>query len=263
MTFLNSLLAGIILILAFLCLRFIRRGKSQRVLLDQAHQEIKHLNNEAETLLYSVAHDLRAPLRSVVGFTNIFLEDHGANLNKDAAALAKRITAAAQKMDRLIEGLLYLSRLGRQKIMKEALNLSAFVQNVTTQLKTEQPERKVDIEIEKDVMVQGDAQLLKIAVKNLVDNAWKFTRDQGAAKIEFGLTDHEGQRVCYVRDNGAGFDMKYADKLFGPFQRLHSADEFDGIGVGLAAAQRIIHKHSGRIWAEAKPNEGATFYFVV
>lgn len=230
---------------------------------NQMAHRIQCLLKELESFSYSVAHDLRAPLRSIVGFSGIVIEEHGPNLPADAKQSLERVVKAANKMGQLIDGLLGFSRLTRREIKKEWVDLSVMVNGIVTDLKTANPERNVDISIAEGIAGNGDPQLLQVVLTNLLGNAWKFTSKKPNARIEFGAITQNEKKSYYVRDNGAGFDMKYSEKLFGTFQRLHTNDEFEGTGIGLATVQNIINRHGGRIWAEAKIGEGAAFYFTL
>lgn len=221
------------------------------------------VNKELESFSYSVAHDLRAPLRSMLGFSSALIEDHSASLPEDAKNMLGRVTAAAQKMGQLVDGLLDLSRLSRTEMKKESIDLSKLVENILAELQRSDQERKVTTKIENNIHMKGDAKLMEIALTNLVGNAWKFTAKNPNSQIEFGQKYMDGKVVYFIKDNGAGFDMLYKDKLFGTFQRLHTNNEFQGTGIGLATVQRIIHRHSGHVWAESEIGQGATFYFTV
>ena len=231
--------------------------------LERQNVELAGVNKELESFSYSVSHDLRAPLRTIAGFSKILLEDHADSLKSDAKDTLMRVIVATQKMGQLIDGLLDLSRLTRTDLVRDTVNLSTIVQDAATELQGTEPNRKVDWVVGKDVTVKGDSRLLRAALANLVNNAWKFTSKQPETRIEFGVTEQNGKSIYYIRDNGAGFDMRHVDKLFGTFQRLHSNAEFQGIGIGLATVQRIVHRHGGRIWAEGDPGNGATFYFTL
>ena len=228
-------------------------------------------NKELEAFSYSVSHDLRAPLRSMDGFSVALLEDYSDKLDDQGKDYLQRVRKASKKMAQLIEGILELSRTTRGEIKQESVNLSVLVKTATAELHKLQPERLVEVIIQPDLFVNGDDQLLRVTMENLLGNAWKFTGGCDKGKIEFGaLPPSEakesrpaGNPTYFVRDNGAGFDMTYADKLFGVFQRLHKTNEFPGTGIGLATVERIIHRHGGRIWAEAEVDEGATFYFTL
>jgi PAS domain S-box-containing protein len=218
---------------------------------------------ELDAFAYSVSHDLRAPLRSIDGFSQILLEDYGDKFDASGKHLLERVRAATQRMGVLIDDLLKLSRVSRGELRKEPVDLSTLAAVIARDLRGRERDREVELTIAPRLLVQGDPRLLRVALENLLGNAWKYTSKRSDARIEFGALEQNGDRILYVRDNGAGFDMRYADKLFGAFQRLHGATEFEGTGVGLATVQRIIRRHGGRIWADAKVNEGATFYFTV
>jgi len=229
----------------------------------QRTAQLETANQELEAFSYSVSHDLRAPLRAIDGFSRILLEDYGDKLDADGKDSFNRIRAASQRMGQLIDDLLQLSRHTRSEMRRAPVNLSALARAVVEELQKSDPERQVEFVIEPDLDAEADAGLMRVVLENLLGNAWKFTGKQAAAKIEFGRTTREGTLTFYVRDDGVGFNMGYADKLFGAFQRLHSTAEFPGTGIGLATVQRIIHRHGGRVWAESKPNQGATFYFTL
>ncbi len=231
--------------------------------LQRRTEELAHINAELEQFAYSVSHDLRAPLRSVDGFSQILLEDYAPELDEEGEDYLRRVRAASQRMGELIDNLLNLSRLTRGSMRKEAVDLSALAKAFVDELRESRPERRVEFVVEEGLLVDGDRQLLRVALNHLLDNAWKFTAKQPRAKIEFGTVQHDGEPAYFVRDDGAGFDMAYADNLFGPFQRLHSVTEFEGAGIGLAAVQRVIHRHGGRVWAEGAVGDGATFYFTL
>lgn len=231
--------------------------------LEQKAEELEVINQELESFSYSISHDLSAPLRSLDGFSHALLEDYGHKLDYEGRDYLQRTRAASQRMAQLIEDLLRLSRVTRSDMQHEAVDLSALVEKCASELREAQPERAVEFDITPDVSAAGDTQLLKLALDNLVGNAWKFTGKQGQAKIEFGVSERNGERAYFVKDNGAGFDMAYAGKLFGAFQRLHSATEFPGTGIGLAIVQRIVHRHGGQIWAESELEKGTTFYFTL
>lgn len=224
---------------------------------------IKSLVKELDSFSYSVAHDLRAPLRGIMGFSTVLLEDFGTTLSPEAKEPLMRVISSAKRMGLLIDSLLSFSKLARKDLKKESVDLSALAQGIVSDLRQGNPERNVSIKIEDGLVVNGDSQLLYIALMNLLGNAWKFTAKKDEARIEFGIERQRQGNVYFIRDNGAGFDMQYAGKLFGAFQRLHTLEEFDGTGIGLATVQSIINRHGGRIWAESKPGEGARFYFTV
>jgi light-regulated signal transduction histidine kinase (bacteriophytochrome) len=223
--------------------------------------QLEASNKELEAFSYSVSHDLRAPLRSIDGFSQALEKDYGGILDDNGKDFLRRVRAASQTMARLIDDLLKLSQLTRTEIRRESVNLSMVAREIAEELQKTQPARRVEFIIADGLIGYGDPQLLRVGMENLLGNAWKYTRKNLAARIEFGATRQDGGTAYYVRDNGVGFDMAYADKLFGAFQRLHSTAEFEGTGIGLATVQRIIRRHGGRVWTEAKINEGATFYF--
>jgi light-regulated signal transduction histidine kinase (bacteriophytochrome) len=199
----------------------------------------------------------------MLGFCEIMLEDYQNALDSAGREYLGRIANAARKMGKLIDGLLGLSRLTRKELRKDTVDLSALASTLVADLQRVQPDRKITLVIEPGVQVRGDTTLLQVVLSNLLANAWKFTSKIPEAKIEFGRTERDGKSACYVRDNGAGFDMTYASKLFGVFQRLHSDEDFEGTGVGLATVQRVIQRHGGQIWAEGEPGKGAAFYFTL
>jgi PAS domain S-box-containing protein len=233
--------------------------------LERRVHELATVNQELEAFSYSVSHDLRAPLRAIAGFSQALAEDYDATLDEQGKDYTRRINAATQRLTQLIDDLLMLSRVTRSEMNREtAVDLSALANSITSQLQTGQPERGVQFAIQPGLVTHGDAHLLHIALDNLIGNAWKFTSKVPEARIEFGTAGKEnGKTVYFVRDNGAGFDMAFADKLFGPFQRLHSGNEFPGTGIGLATVQRIVHRHGGRVWAEGQVGKGATIYFTL
>lgn len=220
-------------------------------------------NKELEAFSYSVSHDLRAPLRAIDGFSRALLEDYADKLDETGQNYLSRICAATRNMSRLIDDLLNLSRLSRSEMRFGTVNLSSLARNITEKLREDEPERTVNFSIEEDIIVSGDERLLHIALQNLFDNAWKFTSKIERAEIAFGQIRRGAEIEYFVRDNGAGFDMAYADKLFGVFQRLHPASDFEGTGIGLVTVQRIVHRHGGVIRAESKPGAGAAFYFTL
>ena len=226
-------------------------------------EELAALNRELESFAYTVSHDLRAPLRAIDGFSLALLEDEGERLGAHGREHLRRIRAAAQRMAQLIDALLGLAQVTRGEVRMEVVDLSAVAHEVLESLRRIHPGRRVEATVRGGARVRGDPRLLWTLMENLIGNAWKFTRDREVARIEFGWEDHRGERVYYVRDNGVGFDMAYADKLFRPFQRLHSTSEFEGTGIGLAAVRRVVERHGGRVWAEGAPDAGATVYFTL
>jgi signal transduction histidine kinase len=241
--------------------RELNRLLEERVALRTA--QLEAANKELEAFSYSVSHDLRAPLRAIDGFSRIIEEDHATRLDKEGKDLFRRMREAADRMGQLITALLDLSKRTRGEMKRVPVDLSLTAKAAAEELARAQPERKADFVIAEGITVSGDPAMLRAAVENLLENAWKFTGKRETARIEFGVDRRDGNDVYFVRDNGAGFDMAYANKLFGAFQRLHAGSEFPGIGIGLATVQRIIDRHGGRIWAEGEPDKGATFYFTL
>jgi light-regulated signal transduction histidine kinase (bacteriophytochrome) len=232
--------------------------------LRQAVLELKAVNNELEAFSYSVSHDLRAPLRSIDGFSQALLEDYGGRLDDTGQDFISRIRAATQRMGNLIDDLLTLSRVTRSSIRMESVNLSQLARRIASDLQHGCQERRVEFEIAPDLRVYGDTHLLQVVLENLMNNAWKFTAKQLQSIVTVGqIPSDNGSPIYFVRDNGAGFDMAYVDKLFSPFQRLHGMQDFPGNGIGLATVQRIVHRHGGRVWAEGVIDRGATFYFTL
>ena len=225
--------------------------------------QLETANEELESFSYSVSHDLRAPLRAIDGFSRALLEDCADLLSTDGQHYLQRILEASQRMGELIDDLLALSRVTRSEMNRTTVDLSNVVQSVADGLRQSEPGRQAEFLVAAGLNVQADARLLRIALENLLGNAWKFSARQPQTRIEFGTMEQNDESVYFVRDNGAGFDMTYASKLFGAFQRLHSSADFDGTGVGLATVQRIIHRHGGHIWAEGAVDRGATFYFTL
>ena len=225
--------------------------------------ELENANSELETFSHTVSHDLRAPLTGITGYADLLREQCGSRLDEQCRGYVEQITAAGERMDQLITALLNLSRLTRAELHQESVDLSDLAQEIAVELRLEAPERKVEFRIEPGVTVSGDMRLLRVVLQNLLGNAWKYTGGKEAAVIEFGTTRTDGGPTCFVRDNGAGFDMALAPKLFGPFQRLHSDMEFAGHGIGLATVERIIRRHGGRVWGEGVRGEGACFYFTL
>lgn len=223
--------------------------------------EIAAVNKELESFSYSVSHDLRSPLRAIDGFSQALLEDYGDKIDEDGLGYISRVRGGAQRMGRLIDDLLNLSRVTRRDLVREPVNLSELVTQIADELRTEDPERNVVFEIDPELRTQGDSQLLKIALENLLGNAWKYTAGQKNAHIAFTSEIDGSMRIFVIRDNGAGFNQDYANKLFEPFQRLHTSREFDGSGIGLATVARIIQRHGGEIRGEGVVGQGAAFYF--
>jgi light-regulated signal transduction histidine kinase (bacteriophytochrome) len=210
-----------------------------------------------------VSHDLRTPLRGIAGFSQAVIEDYGGTLEHEATRFLERIQANVALMSRLIDELLGLSRLSRAEMRREPIDLSVLAVSVVAELRSADPDRDVTIDIASDMATRGDRRLMRTLLANLLGNAWKFICATTEARIEFGAERLNGETVYHVRDNGAGFDMAYADKLFQVFQRLHSADQFEGSGIGLSIVERVVGRHGGRVWAESIVGEGATFYFTL
>jgi|SRR5690625_2216081 len=228
--------------------------------------ELQKANDELRSFNYSVSHDLRAPLRGLSGFSQILLEDHSDDLGDEARHLLQRIDEGAKKMGELLDAMLRLSEISQRELQREHVDLSLIAHSILTALRDQEPTRNVEVVIQPGVTAVGDPHLLRTLLNHLFDNAWKFTSDREPARIEFGVQpepDGNGRDVLFVRDNGVGFDMLYADKLFLPFGRLHPVDSYPGLGVGLRLVQRILHLHGGRVWAQGEPGEGATFFFTI
>jgi signal transduction histidine kinase len=230
----------------------------------EAGDRIHELNRELEAFSYTVSHDLRAPLRAIVGFSQALAEDHGAGLDPEARRLLDRVVAAGTRMSLLIDDLLAFSRISRAEMRQASVDMSALAREIVSDLREAEPERQVEFHVAEGMRSRGDPGLLRVLLQNLLANAWKFTARCPRARIEMGAQAGNGDGpVYFVRDDGAGFDMRYADKLFTPFQRLHAASDFDGTGIGLATVQRVAHRHGGRAWAEGRVDGGATFYFTL
>ena len=254
-------------------LQNIHASLEQRVV--ERTAQLQAANKEMEAFTYSVSHDLRAPLRAVHGFSQALLNKYAGALDDQGKHYLSRIQENTSRMGQLIDDLLSLARISRREMKHDLVNLSELAREIAAELKAQEPERQVVFEIEGQVEGRGDAGLIRDVLQNLLGNAWKFTSTRAQAQIQFGIArpspagrgmsigQGEGETVYFVKDNGAGFDMAYANKLFGAFQRLHSTDEFPGTGIGLATVQRIIHRHGGRIWAEAESEKGAAFYFTL
>lgn len=238
------------------------RKRAERALA-QAKDATDVANRELEAFSYSVAHDLRAPLRGIDGFSQALLEDAYDSLDETGRRYLHRVRDLTKHMAALIESLLSLARISRSDLRRETVDLSELARATTRRLRAAQPDRQIEVEIADGLTAWGDERLLAVVLDNLIGNAWKFTRDQPHPRVEFASQFLDTERVFHVRDNGAGFDMAHAAKLFGVFQRLHSPDEFEGTGIGLATVQRVIERHGGRIWADGSPGAGATVYFTV
>src|SRR5690606_10482760 len=229
----------------------------------QRTQQLEAANRELESFAYAVSHDLRAPLRSLSAFSQILRESAPAGLDDKSKHYLGRIQQASQRMSNLIEDLLGLSRISRAELNARPASLSQIAAEAAAAVRERYPDREVELVIAPDMDVHGDIRLLRIAMENLLDNAWKYTAHANPARVTVGVEESTEGLVYYVQDNGVGFDMRYAGKLFAPFQRLHPESEFPGTGIGLVTVQRIIARHGGRVWVDAKPNLGATFYFTL
>ncbi|MES9862518.1 MAG: ATP-binding protein [Candidatus Thiodiazotropha sp. 4PDIV1] len=223
--------------------------------------ELERSNKELEAFNYSVSHDLRAPLRSIEGFSQVLSEDYQDSIDETGHDYLRRVRSAATRMGNLIDDMLRLSRLGRQEMEISIVDLSELANSSLEKLKEDGSERKIHCQVEPGLKARGDHNLLAIALDNLIGNAWKYTSHCEHAEIIIGKTENKGKACFYIQDNGAGFDMRYTDKLFGAFQRLHKSSEFEGSGIGLATVARIIHRHGGSVWAESEVDKGATFFF--
>lgn len=243
--------------------RLLSEGNENEVMLRRRTLELESANKELEAFTFSASHDLRAPLASIDGFSQMLLDDYGPHLDEVARDCVKWIRDATSQMQELVDGLLQMSRFTRADLDREELDLSQVAHSVADGLRQRDPHRDVTFRIQDGVKVNADPRLMRAVLENLMANAWKFTGRHPRATIEFGVTDQNGRPTLFVRDDGAGFDPGHADKMFRAFQRLHTRQEFEGTGIGLATVERILHRHGGRIWAEGEVEKGATFYFVV
>jgi light-regulated signal transduction histidine kinase (bacteriophytochrome) len=230
----------------------------------QQQDELERANRSLESFAYSVSHDLRAPLRALAGFSAALMEEFGDDLGEVGLGYAERIQGASEQMAKLIDDLLHLARVSRAEINLQRVDIGAEVARIAEGLQRDDTDRHVRFTIKQPAWALADRNLVRTVLQNLLDNAWKFSSGRDDASIEFGTTAVAGPRVCcYVRDNGIGFDSAYVDKLFNPFQRLHSTREFPGTGIGLASVRQIVERHGGRAWAESGAGGGATFYFTL
>lgn len=234
----------------------------ERLLTEQT-ERLESINRDLEAFNYSVAHDLCAPLRRICGFTRALQEQYAGRLDLEGMDYLERIFKSSQHMNDLIEALLQLSQLSYLDLKREVVDLSQIVTDTAHDLRQGAPDRQVEFVIQPRIRTFGDANLLEIAMKNLLRNAWKFTQMREMTRIEFGAQETDGDKTCFVKDNGIGFDMSNCERMFHAFQRLHSSSEFPGNGIGLTTVQRIINRHGGRIWAEGEVDKGATFYFTL
>jgi signal transduction histidine kinase len=241
------------------------RSMNERLeqLVEERTGQMQAAYRELEAFSYSVSHDLRAPLRAIDGFSRVLEEDYGPALDAEARRCLERVRGGTRRMGQLIDDLLKLSRVSRGDLAIGPVDLSAEARRILDELAAASPDRSVRTAVAPGLRAAGDPRLLAIALANLLENAWKYTARTPDAEIEFGCSDQEGRPVFRVRDNGAGFDMAYAGKLFQAFQRLHGGQDYEGTGIGLAIVQRIIHRHQGQVWAEAEPDRGATFFFTL
>lgn len=237
--------------------------RAQARTIERKRAALSQANRELEAFAYSVSHDLRAPLRAINGFTQALEEDCASLLNEEGRDHLRRIKSASQRMGELIDDLLQLSRLSRHEMKQQTVDLSALARDIVTALAQAHPREDMEIHIEEGLQATGDVKLLRVALENLLDNAWKYTRRTSRPRIEFGARREDGVTIYTVRDNGAGFDMHYAHKLFTAFQRLHHRDDYEGSGIGLATVARIILRHEGRVWGEGEPGKGAAFSFTL
>jgi PAS domain S-box-containing protein len=243
--------------------RDITERKETEKMLREATADLERSNKELEQFAYSISHDLKAPLRRIEGFIRILNEDYSVKLDETGRDYLRRVKAGSEKMQELIDALLNLSSITRSDTNRSKVDLTAFVKAAAAELLSSHPDRRVEFAIAGEVTVDGDPVLLRIVVQNLVDNAFKYTGKRAIARIEFGVKQFDGKPVYFIKDDGVGFDMENAIRLFTPFQRLHTAAEFPGLGIGLATAQRIIHHHGGNIWAEGEMSKGAIFFFTL
>jgi len=225
--------------------------------------ELEASNRELESYSYSIAHDLRSPLRTIAGFSQILKEDLKDRLTESETKSLDRVINAGIRMSQMIDEILELSRITRCDLTLETVDMTAIANDILYRLKESEPRRNVQCTVKKGLLVQGDSHLLEMVLLNLLENAWKYTSKNSESMIEFGSNEVSGEHIYYVKDNGVGFDMKYQSSLFKPFSRLYTGKDFEGTGIGLATVQRIIQRHGGQVWASAEPGRGATFLFTL
>jgi K+-sensing histidine kinase KdpD len=264
----GTFIPGLMAIIAIALLHRARRklkahAKELNSAKEQLEKSVCERTAELEAFCYSVSHDLRAPLRRIGSFAQIINEEHREQFNEESREMQEAVIESANCMNRIIEDLLKLSRLSRGEMQRRCIDLSALVQGIAAGIQKHEPQRVAEFVIAPNLVAHGDEQLLRVALENLLHNAWKFTGRCSRSRIEFGIERDEGQLAYFIRDNGVGFDMAHATKIFGVFERLHSEAEFPGTGIGLAIVQRVINRHGGKIWAKGVPEKGATFYFTL
>lgn len=242
---------------------FDRKVRSGDQVQAELRNQVDSIAKELESFRYSVSHDLRAPLRAIDGFSGILEEEHAKALDEEGRHCLQIVRSSAARMGQLIEDLLLLVRVGRGELSRQSINLSEMAREVATALQHKEPERKVSFTVQEGIVADADPRLLRIVIENLLGNAWKFTAKTAEPRVEFGAVEQAEGTVFFVRDNGVGFNMEYAGKLFNPFQRLHSEAEFPGTGIGLAVVRRIVDRHGGRVWVEAAVDRGATVFFTL
>jgi light-regulated signal transduction histidine kinase (bacteriophytochrome) len=245
-----------------LAVEITERKKAEEAL-QQRTTKLEAANKELEAFSYSISHDLRQPLRALESFSGLLTEEYKDKLDATGKDYLNRVRKASQYMSQLTDDMLKLSRINRGDMFRDQVDLSEIAQSIIKELSANQPVRKAEIKISSGLLVEGDKALLTIAMRNLLENAWKFTSKCQVTRIELGELHRDGEKVYFIQDNGAGFDMQYKDKLFQPFQRLHTNKEYEGTGIGLAIVQRIISRHGGKIWAESEKEKGSTFYFTL
>lgn len=234
----------------------------QRIIAQQK-AELEAMNDELRSFSYAVSHDLRAPLRAIHGFSQMLNEEYGEQLDSRARDFLKRICLASNRMSDLIEGMLTLGQIARAELKRQRVDLSTLAQEILRELRESAPERQAEVIIDDDIVVRADAQLKQSVLQNLLGNAWKYTKNTPAARIRFGRTVHTGVPCLYVSDNGIGFDLRAASRLYTPFFRMHDAQAYPGLGIGLATVKRIIDRHDGALWVESEPGKGTSFYFTL